>query len=322
MQKRQLGKLSVSAMGLGCMSMSGTYGAADDQESALTLQRAYDLGITLFDTANVYGNGHNEGLLGQILRDFRHNIVLATKVGFVPQNTGEHDRGINGEPQYIKKMCEESLQRLNTDVIDLYYLHRVDPKVPVEESIGAMAELVQAGKVRHIGLCEVKPETLRRAYAVHPITAVQTEYSLWQRRPEQGILKACQELNVGFVPFSPLGRGFLTGKVADATELSANDFRRKLPRFQDENLQANLAIAEEVKKIAERKNCTPAQLALAWLLAQNPHIVPIPGTKREKYLLDNVGALAVQLTAEDLQQLVKLQPPAGEQYPEHLQMEG
>lgn len=299
--KRQLRDLTVSALGLGCMGMSAFYGDTDDQGSLRTLDRALELGVTFFDTADMYGPHTNEELLGKWLAGKREKVVLATKFGIQLDPSNPHARTINGKPNYVRQAIEGSLKRLNTDHVDLYYLHRVDPTTPIEDTVGAMAELVGEGKVRALGLSECSPETLRRAHAVHPITAVQTEYSLWTRDPEEtGILAACRELGVGFVPYSPLGRGFLTGQFKSPDDFADDDFRKSNPRFQGENFQKNLDLVREVEKLAAEKGCTPSQLALAWVLAQGQDIVPIPGTKRVKYLEDNLGAVNVQLSPDDL----------------------
>ncbi len=306
MQHRQLRQLEVSAMGLGCMGMSEFYGPADETSGIATIHRAIELGITFFDTANMYGNGANEALLGRAIKGKRDQLVIATKFGIVRDPAVPTSRAINGAPDYAKACCETSLKRLGVETIDLYYLHRADPKVPIEDSVGAMSDLVQAGKVRAIGLSEVTPETLRRAAAVHPITALQSEYSLWTRDPEDGVLATCRELGIGFVPFAPLGRGFLTGALQHEAELAADDFRRTSPRFQGENFDRNLRLIDAVKAMAAEKGCTAAQLALAWVLAQAPGLVPIPGTRRVERLEENVGALAVKLTAADLARLEAL----------------
>ena len=303
MQQRTLGTLSVSALGLGCMGMSEFYGHADEGESLATIDRALALGCTFLDTADMYGPYTNEQLLGRALAGRRNEVTLATKCGLVRDATDPKKRGVSNKPEYIRQSCEGSLSRLNTDHIDLYYLHRIDPTVPIEESVGTMSQLVAEGKIRHVGLSEMAPETLRRAHATHPIAAVQCEFSLWSRDPEDDILPLCRELGVGLVPYSPLGRGFLTGQITSAADLAANDFRRHSPRFQGDNLGRNLALVEAVRMLAAAKGCTPAQLALAWVLAQGDDIVPIPGTKRVKYLEDNIGALDVRLDAADLASL-------------------
>jgi len=322
MQQRSLGGVPVSAIGLGVMGMSEFYGTPDEAECIATLERAVELGVTFWDTADAYGSGHNERLIGAFLseRGWRDRIVLATKFGFLRDAKGAV-AGISGQPDYVRSACDASLARLGFDSIDLYYQHRVDPRVPIEETVGAMAELVKAGKVRHLGLSELSADTLRRAHAVHPISAVQTEYSLWSRDPERkgGILEACRELSVGFVPYSPLGRGFLTGQIKRLEDLGEQDFRHTTPRFAKENFEKNLALVDAVRAIASDKGCSPGQLALAWLLAQGEFIVPIPGTKRRRYLEDNAGAAAVTLAAADLARIDEALPrgaAAGERYGE------
>ncbi|MBS0359098.1 MAG: aldo/keto reductase [Proteobacteria bacterium] len=327
MEQRRIGKSGpfVSAMGLGCMGMSMGYGPGDDKESINTIHRAIDLGITLIDTADMYGWGHNEELIAKAIKSHRNQLILSTKMGFSRRGQGDIlDYCLDGSPAYVKKACDASLKRLDTEVIDLYYLHRVDPKTPIEESIGAMADLVKAGKIRYIGISEVKPTTIRRAAKIHPITAVQTEYSLWERYPETEIIPTCQELEIGFIAYSPLGRGFLTGKITNLAELSPEDFRQGLPRFQDDNFLTNQKLLVQFKKITERKNCTMAQLALAWVLAQDENIIPIPGTKRTKYLEDNLGALNLKLTQDDLTELENLFPlnvAKGAKYPDAFEAE-
>ena len=321
MQTRQLGKsgLTVSALGLGCMGMSEFYGAGDDAESTATIHRALDLGVTFLDTADMYGSGENEFLVGRAIKDRRDQVILATKFGNVRSKTDPTFRAINGKPDYVREACDASLQRLGLDHIDLYYQHRVDQQTPIEETVGAMAGLVQAGKVRYLGLSEAAPNTIRRAHAVHPIAALQTEYSLWSRDPEDGLLAACRELGVGFVAYSPLGRGFLTGQVKRFEDLAEDDFRRRSPRFQGENFQKNLDLVARIEDIAREKNCAASQLALAWVLAQGDDIVPIPGTRRRKYLEENVGALDVHLTPDDLSRINAAAPAdavAGTRYPE------
>jgi len=319
MQTRALGKLPVSAMGLGCMGMSEFYGPADEAEAIATIHRALDLGVTLLDTADMYGPYTNEELVGCAIRGRRNQVVLATKCGIVRDPNDRALRGINGRPEYIRSACDGSLRRLGVDHVDLYQLHRVDPQVPIEESVGAMAELVRAGKTRFIGLSEAGPETLRRAHATHPITSLQTEYSLWSRDPEEVILPTCRELGIGFMPYSPLGRGFLSGRIKRFEDLAPDDFRRYSPRFQEENFTKNLALVAQVEQMARAKGCTAAQLALAWVLAQGDDVVPIPGTKRRSFLEENLGALSVQLSAEDLVRLDAACPPgaaAGLRYAE------
>ncbi|GGJ37988.1 aldo/keto reductase [Deinococcus roseus] len=306
MEQRKLGTLTVNALGLGCMGMSDFYGATDDAESFRTLDYALDHGINFLDTADMYGPHTNEELLGKYLQGKRDQVVLATKFGIMRSKTER--LGINGKPEYVKQAIEGSLKRLQTDFIDLYYLHRVDPGTPIEDTVGAMAELVKAGLVRHIGLSEVSAETLRRAHKVHPITAVQSEYSLWTRDPEDGLLATLRELGVGLVAYSPLGRGFLTGAFSTPDDIPADDFRKHNPRFQGENFYKNLELVTQIEKFAAAKNATPAQVALAWVLAQGQDVVPIPGTKRVKYLQDNLGSLDVQLTQEELQTLDTIAP--------------
>lgn len=319
MRMRRLGRAgpTVSAIGLGCMGMSQSYGTPDEAAGRATLDRALELGITFFDTADVYGPYTNERLVGDHLRPVRDRIVLATKCGLLPGSPGTPMR-IDGSPAHIRAACDASLERLGVDAIDLYYLHRVDPSTPIEESVRAMAGLVDAGKVRHLGLSEVSPDTLRRAVAVHPIAAVQSEYSLWTRDPERGILATCRELGVGFVPFSPLGRGFLTGRLRSTDGLPATDFRRGLPRFQAEHFGRNLALVERLSALADRHGCSPAQLALGWVLSRGEDVVPIPGTKRPAYLQENVAALDLALSAAEWAEVAAAVDPAevsGARYP-------
>lgn len=321
MRQRKLGRGGplVSALGLGCMGMSDFYGGRDDQESTATLHRALDLGITFFDTADMYGPFTNEELVARALKGHRGEIILATKFGIVRDPKDPATSGISGKPDYVRRACEASLRRLDVEVIDIYYQHRVDPETPIEETVGAMAELVRQGKVRYLGLSEAGPETIRRAHAVHPITALQSEYSLWSRDPEEGCLALCRELGIGFVPYSPLGRGFLTGQIKRFEDLARDDYRRQSPRFQGANFQSNLELVRRVGELAREKRCTAAQLALAWVLAQGEDIVPIPGTKHRKYLWENLGALDVCLTSEDLARLDEVAPhgaAAGLRYPE------
>lgn len=318
MQKRKLGQLEVSSLGLGCMGMSEFYGPADEKHSIQTIQRAFELGINFFDTADMYGFGSNEELLGKAVKSFRDKIVIATKCGIVRKKEDPHSMQINGKPAYVKQQCESSLKRLGVSIIDLYYQHRVDPDTPIEETVQAMADLVKAGKVRHIGLSEATPEAIRRAQAVHPITALQSEYSLWTRGPEEEVLNTCKEFNIGFVAYSPIGRGFLSGKITSPQDLPLNDFRRLLPRFQEDNLEQNLKIVKCIEKMAASKSCTPTQLALAWVLSQSSSIVPIFGTTRQEHLQENIDCLNVHLNSEELKQLNEMIPPGsahGERYP-------
>lgn len=329
METRTLGKapgLAVSALGLGCMGMSEFYGPGDDAESIATIHRALDLGVTLLDTADMYGPFTNEELVGRAIKGRRDQVVLATKFGFVRDPANPRARRVSGRPEYVRSACEASLRRLGVGTIDLYYQHRVDPNTPIEETVGAMAQLVKEGKVRFLGLSEAGVEALRRACAVHPITALQTEYSLWSRDPEDRILPACRELGIGFVPYSPLGRGFLGGKIHRYEDFAPDDYRRISPRFQGENFQRNLDLVRRIEAMAKEKHCTAPQLALAWLLAQGPDIVPIPGTKRRQYLEENLGALKIKLSKAELEQIEQVSPKgavSGPRYPqEMMQMVG
>ena len=319
MEKRRLGTqgLEVSALGLGCMGMSEFYGTTDEGEAIATIHRALELGVDFLDTADMYGRGANEKLVGKAIRDRRDRVVLATKFGNVRNDDGS--REVRGDPEYVRQACDASLRRLGLDHVDLYYQHRVDFRVPIEETVGAMAELVRAGKVRHLGLSEASPETIRRAHAVHPISALQSEYSLWTRDPEDGPLQTCRELGIGFVAYSPLGRGFLTGQIRSPEDLEEGDFRRHNPRFQGENFQRNLDLVERVAEIAEEQGRTPGQIALAWVLSRGEDVVPIPGTKRRRYLEENAEAADVELTDEELDRLEQAFPQgaaAGERYPD------
>lgn len=319
MKQRNLGRsgLTVSAVGLGCMGMSEFYGTGDEAEAMATIHRALDLGLTLLDTADMYGRGANEALVGRAIRDRRAQVVLATKFGIV-RTDDPAERGINGRPDYVREACEASLRRLGVEVIDLYYQHRVDPNTPIEDTVGAMADLVQAGKVRYLGLSEAAPQTMRRACAVHPIAALQTEYSLWSREPEDEILATCRELGVGFVAYSPLGRGFLTGRFKTFADLPPDDHRRNMPRFQGENFDRNLALVQQIEAMAAGRGCKPAQVALAWVLAQGDDIVPIFGTKRRTYLEENLDALSLELSQDELDRLEAIAPrgvAAGSRYP-------
>ncbi|MFF0497578.1 aldo/keto reductase [Nocardia aobensis] len=317
---RKLGELTVGAQGLGCMGMSQAYGVRDnDAESIATIHRALELGVTLLDTANVYGAGDNEELVGRAIADRRDQVILATKFGIVWGEDGS--MGARGDAAYVAQSCDESLKRLGVDHIDLYYQHRVDPNVPIEETWGALSELVTAGKVRYLGISEASPETIRRAHAVHPVTALQSEWSLWTRGIEEEVLPTCRELGIGIVPFSPLGRGFLTGSITSTADLPADDLRRALPRFAEDNIDRNLAVVAELRAMAEEKGVTAGQLALAWVQSRGDDVVPIPGTKRRTYLEQNVAATEIELSAEDLARIEAAAPAeafAGARYPEHL----
>jgi aryl-alcohol dehydrogenase-like predicted oxidoreductase len=319
MRQRTLGRsgLAVSALGLGCMGMSEFYGPRDDEESIATIHAALDAGVNFLDTADMYGPFTNEELVGRAIRGRRDEVVLATKSGSV-RGPDPTSRGVDGRPEYVRAACDASLKRLGVDTIDLYYQHRVDPSTPIEETVGAMAELVRSGKVRHLGLSGAGPDTLRRASAVHPITALQTEYSLWSRDPEDGILAACRDLGIGFVAYSPLGRGLLTGHVKRFEDLAPDDYRRQSPRFQGENFQKNLDLVVRIEQVAAKKRCTPSQIALAWVLAQGDDVVPIFGTKRRRYLVENLAAATIHLTADERRRIDQVAPRgsgAGDRYP-------
>jgi aryl-alcohol dehydrogenase-like predicted oxidoreductase len=323
MQIKKLGSqgLLTSELGLGCMGMSEFYGAHNDDESIKTLHHAVDIGVSFWDTSDAYGPFTNEELVGKALKRNRQKVTLATKFGIVRDPANPQTRGFNGKPEYVKKSCEASLKRLNVDIIDLYYLHRVDTSTPIEETVGAMGELVKEGKIRAIGLSEVNAATLRKAHAAYPVTALQSEYSLWTRDPEDGILETCAELGIGFVAYSPLGRGFLTGQIKNEEDFEADDYRRFSPRFQGANFQKNLDLVHKIEALAIKKECTASQLALAWVMARGNHIFPIPGTRRIKYLDENVGALNVSFTKEELAEINSIFPKdaaAGLRYPEQM----
>jgi len=321
MQTEPLGSagLKASRLGLGCMGMSEFYGKRNDEESIQVIHRAFESDISFFDTADMYGPYTNEILVGKAIKDFRNKITLATKFGIIRDVNDPTKRGVNGKPEYVRSSCEGSLKRLGVEFIDLYYLHRKDPATPIEETVGAMAQLVKEGKIKGIGLSEVNADTLRKAHAVHPVTALQSEYSLWTRDPEDGILQTCKELGIAFVAYSPLGRGFLTGEIKKFEDFEEDDYRRHSPRFQGENFDKNLQLIKKIEEMAKNKGCTTAQLALAWVLAQEDFIFPIPGTKRIKYLEENIGAMNVKLTKKDLEELDAIAPKgvaAGMRYPE------
>jgi aryl-alcohol dehydrogenase-like predicted oxidoreductase len=321
MNTRTLGNqgLAVSEIGLGCMGMSEFYGARDDEESIATIHRALELGVTLLDTADVYGPHTNEQLVGRAIAGRRDDVVLATKFGFVRDPENPQARGISGRPEYVKQSCDASLRRLGIDHIDLYYQHRVDPKTPIEETVGAMSELVDEGKVRFVGLSEAGADTIRRAHEIHPITAVQSEYSLWSRDIEDEVIPALRELGIGLVAYSPLGRGFLSGQIKSIDDLEADDYRRHSPRFQGDNFDKNLGLVSQVEELATEKGVTPSQLALAWVLNRGDDIVPIPGTKRRRYLEENVAATEVELTEDEVEQIAAALPePSGQRYAEEM----
>lgn len=323
MQTKPLGNstIHVSPLGLGCMGMSDFYGKRDDDESIKVIHRAFDLGVTFFDTADMYGPYTNELLVGKAVREFRNKITLATKFGIIRDPADPSKRGVNGKPEYVRSSCEASLKRLGVDAIDLYYLHRKDPDTPIEETVGAMADLKKEGKIKAIGLSEVNSDTFRKAHAVHPISALQSEYSLWTRDPEDGVLQTCKELGISFIAYSPLGRGFLTGQIKKFEDLEPDDYRRNSPRFQGENFDKNLQLVKKVEELANQKGCTVTQLALAWVMAQGDNIFPIPGTKHIKYLEENIGSLTVTLTKNDLDEIDAIAPKgaaAGPRYPESM----